>query len=868
SSTLGRNADIVIRLGMLKEAGHIGLAPSITTTAMLAVGDALADFVGITPDDLPLSVKVRVLDYYDDEVYQDSSVFNLDYYNVTWTIRDCLSGLLVTSNLSVNDTCGWNEGGVALPRTRKTPAGSCVATWKHNLYGDQGKSYLVEGDMNVSLCMESKIVHVWEAKTLFAYYPGNETRDDYLAFTSYLLRDGGMAGTMVNSTFFSLAQNCTVEVYYPNGTTVDTFYTDTISEKGFFNLNWSDTGLNTSVIYPSVTIIQTDPELSGGVGGVFRTPFSLDLTTVASIFNVTTLVTNRVDMPISAFQANMTLALQNQTNIIYNATNATVVAIESAARNMTGMINTTLNDFVNQTNASLVALERGAEQAIEAGERATDAAEDLEATAKKYSWAASVAPNPALVGDEITLSVQGPAGLLPIVNLYSWDNEVIVQDVYMTESATQAGLYTYSFYADARFDPGKSYTYVVTEQVSTYGMVTGSGVVESMSITTIAGLAAAAPEAERAAKKALDAIKAVEAVVVSSDNINIALTLKNLKDSVEALPEAIAKEGATGKINDALNELADRLKGLGLDEGYDFTEMLEKALGESPTLKEVRSKTDAINSVVNLLLQIFEAKFGGVDTPIVSTSLLPGSVRFRLAAVNPSKTRKQITQIKSYLPIEVKPRDIVDLGGLDLEYDAEKSIYYVYKPAIELQPTEVRVFEVEVNDVWVIPDQILNELRDHTETVLKRLEKTEYFAKGKEVADSIFQRLNAIPASQVDENVSRSQHIGIYRENLDTIAQIKEDIAKLEKILATAGGPLAPEMLTKTKIKAESPTKTMTWIVIFVIVMFVGLLAGVLFFTWHRQTRLAREELLAAKKASFPGPSQENESKEGNTDKK
>lgn len=42
SSTLGRNADIVIRLGMLKEAGHIGLAPSITTTAMLAVGDALA----------------------------------------------------------------------------------------------------------------------------------------------------------------------------------------------------------------------------------------------------------------------------------------------------------------------------------------------------------------------------------------------------------------------------------------------------------------------------------------------------------------------------------------------------------------------------------------------------------------------------------------------------------------------------------------------------------------------------------------------------------------------------------------------------------------------------------------------------------
>ena len=55
-----------------------------------------------------------------------------------------------------------------------------------------------------------------------------------------------------------------------------------------------------------------------------------------------------------------------------------------------------------------------------------------------------------------------------------------------------------------------------------------------MSITTIAGLAAAAPEAERAAKKALDAIKAVEAMMTSGgEGTNIALALKNLKSSVD-----------------------------------------------------------------------------------------------------------------------------------------------------------------------------------------------------------------------------------------------------------------------------------------------------------------------------------------------
>ncbi|MDD5194400.1 MAG: hypothetical protein PHQ96_01830, partial [Candidatus Omnitrophica bacterium] len=385
----------------------------------------------------------------------------------------------------------------------------------------------------------------------------------------------------------------------------------------------------------------------------------------------------------------------------------------------------------------------------------------------------------------------------------------------------------------------------------------------------IAGLAAAAPEAERAAKKSLDAIKALEAVLISGDNINIALTLKNLKDSVDNLPSVLAKEGPTPNLTRQISEIADRLKALAGEEGYDFGDLIEEALGESPAIKEVRSKTEAIRSVVDLLLQIFEAKFGGVDVPIVSTSLAPGSVRFRIVAVNPSKIKKQTVDVKTYLPQEVRPKDVMELGGLALEYDQEKSIYYVYKPGLALAPAEVRVFNVEVEDVWIVPDKQLSDLKSRTDSILKRLEKTEYYDKGKEVADSIYTRLQTISNTQIDDTVSRAQHIGIYRDNLLTIEQIKEDIARMEKMLATAGGPLAPEMLTKPKIKAEEPSKTMTWIVIFVIIIFTGLLAGVLFFTWHRQVRSAKEELLAAKKAAFPastpeeeGPSSDKEPKE------
>jgi arabinose-5-phosphate isomerase len=42
TNPLGRQADVVLELGVLEEACHLGLAPTTSTTAMLAVGDALA----------------------------------------------------------------------------------------------------------------------------------------------------------------------------------------------------------------------------------------------------------------------------------------------------------------------------------------------------------------------------------------------------------------------------------------------------------------------------------------------------------------------------------------------------------------------------------------------------------------------------------------------------------------------------------------------------------------------------------------------------------------------------------------------------------------------------------------------------------
>jgi arabinose-5-phosphate isomerase len=48
-SSLGRHADVVLAMGKIEEACPLGMAPSASTTAMLALGDALALAVMIQP---------------------------------------------------------------------------------------------------------------------------------------------------------------------------------------------------------------------------------------------------------------------------------------------------------------------------------------------------------------------------------------------------------------------------------------------------------------------------------------------------------------------------------------------------------------------------------------------------------------------------------------------------------------------------------------------------------------------------------------------------------------------------------------------------------------------------------------------------
>jgi len=220
--------------------------------------------------------------------------------------------------------------------------------------------------------------------------------------------------------------------------------------------------------------------------------------------------------------------------------------------------------------------------------------------------------------------------------------------------------------------------------------------------------------------------------------------------------------------------------------------------------------------------------------------------------VNPSKTRVQKVQVKKFLPEEVKLKDIMDAGGLDLEYDSEKGIYYAYKNDLELQTGESRVFDVEVEDIWIIPDATFADLRKVVDSAATRLKNSEFAARAEELSKTVPGLIDEMQKNQLDEGVSREQHIGLYRENLQMINKIKEELAAMDRSIQASAGPESPEILEKSKLKVNLPAKTTTWLIIIVIIVFLGLLAGIFFFGWLAQMKSSQGALDAQRKEAFP----------------
>ncbi len=237
------------------------------------------------------------------------------------------------------------------------------------------------------------------------------------------------------------------------------------------------------------------------------------------------------------------------------------------------------------------------------------------------------------------------------------------------------------------------------------------------------------------------------------------------------------------------------------------------------------------------------------------------SVVMKMQVANPSKSDSQTVPVKVYLPKEISHKDIIDLGGLELDYDPDTGMYYVHN-SVDLEPGQSITKRIEMKDVWVFTEEQLSAFVNQAKEMARQLEGSPYAAEASAIVVGIEETVQGVLKRQEETEEQPSEHIRAYRQGLSLLNTIKQDVAALERLRQDSSGEglnykqEAPSSLSGSEGSdgrmalpgsggaaeggaplGRSISMTAAWRIIFAILGFLGVLSLVFFMTWHRLLR-------------------------------
>lgn len=201
------------------------------------------------------------------------------------------------------------------------------------------------------------------------------------------------------------------------------------------------------------------------------------------------------------------------------------------------------------------------------------------------------------------------------------------------------------------------------------------------------------------------------------------------------------------------------------------------------------------------------------------------SITLRVVAVNPSDEIEQKVPIKVYLPVEVKPEDVIAKDDLEIAYDTQQGSYYV-SGEYPLKPRETLEREVELKDIWLISGDRIAELRKETGAVFIGFEKTAYAERARLLHKNVEKKIREIEDLQgVAGSLNPAQHISNYRYCLSILDSVQADLLAAKTLLAEV---------------APQSTARLTWKIIVFIIGFLAVLSLGFFFIWQHQAKIQK----------------------------
>ena len=235
------------------------------------------------------------------------------------------------------------------------------------------------------------------------------------------------------------------------------------------------------------------------------------------------------------------------------------------------------------------------------------------------------------------------------------------------------------------------------------------------------------------------------------------------------------------------------------------------------------------------------------------------TVTFVVEVANAAGAEKDIEQ-KHYLPNEIRSSDVVDSQGFEVRFDDTRQQCFLAKTET-FGPGETKRYSIVIKDIWRFDAESTLQLTKRANDVFTEIQGSEYEAGAQHLVDSIARKVELIHASIANRSDMKN-YISTFRANMTRYDDALIDIDRLEKMLSLVKAKRLEEfeksrvtnvlqkiqalrgvMALSEAIFGKRLSMTMTWRIIWGILIFVAFFTTIHFFSWLRRSRIMGEEI-------------------------
>jgi len=205
----------------------------------------------------------------------------------------------------------------------------------------------------------------------------------------------------------------------------------------------------------------------------------------------------------------------------------------------------------------------------------------------------------------------------------------------------------------------------------------------------------------------------------------------------------------------------------------------------------------------------------------------------KIRMTNPTD-RPLTLPIRQELPPEIGPADVLDAGGLEAGFDANRQVTFVYAVGIELGPRQERVFEVRIRDRWRQDPNRLDRLTGRATNLLSIAQTFKEYNSITSLAQGMVAELEALRTGGTPTMVN-AEYVAQARERERRMQTVESKILRLEELFRPQ--EIQRKLPEASMLDVPRPSTRTTWIIIYIILGFLGIFSLLFFLRWYGKSR-------------------------------